>query len=140
LCPSGALGDNPDMPQLRFQEDACLQCSLCASVCPEDAITLKPQMDLSKAALSQKVVHEEEPYPCIECGKLFGVKSTIERIVDQLAGKHPMFASSDAGRMIRMCDDCRVNAQFHAENQPFAQGERPKVRTTDDYYSKRRDH
>ncbi|MEL6241832.1 MAG: 4Fe-4S binding protein [Pseudomonadota bacterium] len=140
LCPSGALGDNPDTPQLRFQEDACLQCSLCASVCPEDAITLKPQMDLSKAALSQKVVHEEEPYPCIECGKLFGVKSTIERIVDQLAGKHPMFASSDAGRMIRMCDDCRVNAQFHAENQPFAQGERPKVRTTDDYYSKRRDH
>lgn len=24
LCPSGALGDNPDKPQLRFQEDACL--------------------------------------------------------------------------------------------------------------------
>ena len=29
LCPSGALGDNPDLPQLRFQEDACLQCGLC---------------------------------------------------------------------------------------------------------------
>ncbi len=40
LCPSGALGDNPDMPQLRFQEDACLQCGLCANICPEDAITL----------------------------------------------------------------------------------------------------
>ena len=42
LCPSGALGDNPDLPQLRFQEDACLQCGLCTNVCPEQAITLVP--------------------------------------------------------------------------------------------------
>ena len=32
LCPSGALGDNPDLPQLRFQEDACLQCGLCRNI------------------------------------------------------------------------------------------------------------
>ena len=140
LCPSGALGDNPEMPQLRFQEDACLQCGLCANVCPESAITLTPRLDLTEDALRQTILHEEEPYACIECGKLFGVKSTVERIVAQLSGKHPMFATSDAGRMIRMCDDCRVNAQYHAEKQPFAQGERPKVRTTDDYLSKRRDH
>jgi ferredoxin len=35
LCPSGALGDNPDLPQVRFQEDACLQCGLCSNICPE---------------------------------------------------------------------------------------------------------
>ncbi|PRY23084.1 4Fe-4S dicluster protein [Aliiruegeria haliotis] len=140
LCPAGALGDNPDMPQLRFQEDACLQCGLCAHVCPEDAITLAPRMDLSDAALSQKVLHEEEPAACVECGKLFGVKSTIEKIAAKLEGKHSMFATGDAARMIRMCDDCRVQAQYHSENNPFAAGERPRVRTTDDYFSKRRDH
>ena len=140
LCPSGALGDNPDLPQLRFQEDACLQCGLCTNVCPEQAISLLPQMNLDDAALSQRVLHEEEPFACVECGALFGVKSTVERIVEKLEGKHSMFGNADAVRMIQMCDNCRVEAQFHRENNPMAGGERPRVRTTDDYYSKRKDH
>ncbi|SFO84747.1 4Fe-4S binding protein [Tranquillimonas alkanivorans] len=140
LCPSGALGDNPDLPQLRFQEDACLQCGLCANICPEDAIALEPRLNLADEALTQKVLHEEEPFACIECGTLFGVKSTVERIMEKLAGKHAMFATGDAARMIQMCDDCRVRAQYHSQNNPFAGPERRKPRTTDDYYSDRRDH
>lgn len=140
LCPSGALGDNPDMPQLRFQEDACLQCGLCANVCPEQAITLEPRMDLTDAALSQTVLNEEEPFACVECGSLFGVKSTVEKITEKLAGNHSMFANPQAARMIQMCDNCRVNAQYHMQNNPFAGGERPRPRTTDDYLSKRKDH
>ena len=140
LCPSGALIDNPDMPQLNFQEDACLQCGLCRSVCPEDAIALVPRLDLSDAALSQRVLNEEEPFACVECGALFGVKSTVERIMEKLAGSHPMFASSEQARMIQMCDDCRVQAQFHSTNNPFEGGERPRPVTTEDYFSTRKDH
>jgi ferredoxin len=140
LCPNGALLDNPDKPQLRFQEDACLQCGICETVCPENAITLQPQFDPTDAALSQRVLHEEEPFPCIECGKLFGVKSTIEKITEKLAGKHSMFQTGGAGRLIQMCDDCRVQAQYHSTNNPFAGAERPRPRTTDDYLSKRKDH
>lgn len=139
LCPSGALGDNPDLPQLRFQEDACLQCGLCANICPEDAITLAPQLNLTGAALEQRVLHEEEPFPCVECGTLFGVKSTIDRITDKLRN-HSMFADESKLRMIQMCDDCRINAQYHSANNPLAGAERPRPRTTDDYLSKRRDH
>ena len=138
LCPSGALGDNPDLPQLRFQEDACLQCGLCATICPEDAITYAPRLNLTDAALDQVVLHEEEPFACIECGSLFGVKSTVERVMEKLSG-HAMFGG-DKLRLIQMCDDCRVNAQYHSQDNPFAAGERPRVRTTDDYLSKRRDH
>lgn len=140
LCPSGALGDNPDRPQLRFQEDACLQCGLCVAVCPEDAITLQPRLDISGNALAQRVLKEEEPYACIECGRPFGVKSTIERIVARLEGQHSMFSNSDNARLIRMCDDCRVRAQYHGENAPFRMGERPRVRTTDDYLNDRKKH
>lgn len=138
LCPSGALGDNPDKPQLRFQEDACLQCGLCASICPEDAITYDTRLNLTDAALQQTVLNEEEPFACIECGALFGSKSAIDRITEKLRD-HAMF-SGDKLRMIQMCDNCRVEAQFHATDNPFAGGERPRVRTTDDYLSKRRDH
>lgn len=145
LCPSGALGDNPDLPQLLFQEDACLQCGLCATICPETAITLEPRMNLTETALSQVVLNEEEPFACVECGALFGVKSTIEKITEKLAGKHAMFATSDAARMIQMCDNCRIQAQYHSKDNPFALGEPRIPRTTDDYlkqtpYSKRRDH
>ena len=140
LCPAGALGDNDDKPQLRFQEDACLQCGLCANICSEKAITLQPRLNLGDAALSQTVLHEEEPFECIECGAAFGVKSTIERITEKLAGSHSMFQSNDAVKLIQMCDNCRIQAQFHAEDNPFQGGERPRVRTSDDYFSKRRDH
>ncbi|MDX8348450.1 4Fe-4S binding protein [Cognatiyoonia sp. IB215446] len=140
LCPSGALADNEDLPQLRFQEDACLQCGLCSNVCPESAITLEPRLNLTDAALTQIVLNEEEPFACVECGALFGVKSTIEKISEKLAGSHAMFANPEAARMIQMCDNCRIQAQYHSENNPFAGGERPRVRTTDDYFSDRKDH
>lgn len=139
LCPSGALGENEDRPQLRFQEDACLQCGLCANLCPENAITLDPRLDLTEAALTQRVLNEEDPFECVECGKAFGVKSTIERITEKLSS-HSMFASGDKLRMIQMCDDCRIVSQAHSKDSPFAGAERPRTRTTDDYLSKRRDH
>jgi ferredoxin len=133
LCPTGALGDNPDRPELTFREEACIQCGLCAGLCPETAITLVPRLDLSDAALRPRVLNEEEPFACVECGKLFGVKSTIERITEKLGGAHAMFRNPEQIRMIQMCDDCRVRAQFHSESAPFRFGERPRVRTTDDY-------
>jgi len=132
LCPSGALGDNPDRPQLRFQEDACLQCGLCSHICPENAITLVPQLDLSDAALSQTVLNEEEPFACIKCGVPFGVKSTIEKITAKLEG-HSMFAGSDKLAMVQMCDTCRVEAQYLSEDSPLRGNDRPRPRTTDDY-------
>jgi ferredoxin len=137
LCPPGALLDNPDSPELSFREEACLQCGLCVDTCPENAITLVPQLDLADSALSGRVLHQEEPFACIECGTLFGVKSTIDRITEKLAGIHPMFTDSDNARLIQMCDDCRIRAQSHSEGQPFYSRERTPPRTTDDYLAER---
>lgn len=132
LCPPGALGDNPEKPELSFRETACLQCGLCATICPENAIRLVPQLDLSDAALGARILHQEEPFACISCGKLFGVKSTIERIIEKLAGKHALFTESDNIRLIQMCDDCRVRAQYHSDAAPMFMRERPRPRTTED--------
>jgi ferredoxin len=138
LCPSGALLDNPDKPQLSFHEEACLQCGICVDTCPETAITLVPQLNLADSALSGRMLHDEEPFACIECGTLFGVKSTIDRITEKLAGKHSMFTNSDNARLIQMCDDCRIRAQSHSEGQPFFVRDRPRPRTTDDYLAERK--
>jgi ferredoxin len=132
LCPSGALVDNPDTPELRFQEDACLQCGICANGCPETAITLEPRFDPTPAALSPRILNSEPPFECVSCGAPFGVRSTVERITEKLAS-HSMFGNPEALRLVQMCDDCRIRAQFHDRNAPMAGGERPTVRTTADY-------
>ncbi len=133
LCPTGAIGDHSDRPEINFTENACIQCGICASTCPEDAISLIPRLNTNKDVLTARVLNYEEPFNCISCNRPFGVKSTIERIVKQLEGKHWMYKNSDKTKLVKMCDDCRVNAQYHHENSPFKFGEKPRTRTTDDY-------
>ena len=137
-CPTGALGDDPERPLLRFTEGACVQCGLCKATCPEKVITLKPQLDFRAATAMSRVLKEEEPFHCIHCGKPFGVKSTIERVMEKLAGQHWMYAHG-SGRLdvLKMCEDCRVVAVTAADFDPHGAPPRPSVRTTDDYLRER---
>ena len=137
-CPTGALGDDPERPTLRFSEDACVQCGLCRATCPEKVITLRPQLDFRAATASARLIKQEEPFHCIRCNKPFGVRSTIERVAAKLEGKHWMFQGS-AQRLdvIRMCEDCRVIAITEQEFDPYGAPPRPRARTTDDYLRER---
>jgi ferredoxin len=135
-CPTGALSDNPDRPMLRFTEDACVQCGLCKATCPEKVITLKPQIDFRAATASPRILKEEPPFCCVACGKPFGVKSTIERVVAKLEGKHWMYKDSKRLDVIKMCDDCRVAFVSEEGFDPYGPP-RPLARTTDDYLRER---
>jgi ferredoxin len=137
-CPTGALGDDPERPLLRFREDACVQCGLCKATCPEKVITLKPQIDFAAVTAPARVLNEEEPFSCIRCGKPFGVKSTIMAVSKKLEGRHWMYeAGSKRLDLIKMCDDCRVAVISEEEFDPHAAPPRPTLRTTDDYLRER---
>ncbi|WP_166015822.1 4Fe-4S binding protein [Chelativorans multitrophicus] len=138
-CPTGALSDSEDRPALYFSESACVQCGLCAATCPEQVITLVPQVDFQAWNAPRRAVKEEEPYNCIACGKAFGTRSTIERIVAKLEGKHWMFAGENAKRLdlVRMCDNCRVDAVMNEGFDPYQASPRPAPRTTEDYLQAR---
>ncbi len=136
-CPTGAMSDNAESPQLRFQEDACVQCGLCQNTCPESVITLEPRISFDDAAKIPAVVKEEEPYLCIRCQKPFGTKSSIEKIVQMLGEKHSMFQDSATTDRIRMCEDCRVIVQFEVGDNPLAGPAKRPVRTTEDYLRER---
>ena len=133
-CPTGALSDNPERAMLRFTESICVQCGLCEATCPEDAITLKPQLDFQAWNAPQRVLKEEDPFLCIGCGKPFGTKSTIERVVAKLEEKHWMFSGAHARRIdvVKMCEDCRVEAVVNESFDPHAVP-RPPIMTTEDY-------
>jgi ferredoxin len=137
-CPTGALGDDPDRPTLRFTEDACVQCGLCQATCPEKVISLVPQLDFRAGTAAARVLKTEEPFCCIRCGKPFGTRSTIERVAAKLEGKHWMFSGSTSRlEVLKMCEDCRVVAVTEDALDPYAAPARPHPRTTEDYLRER---
>jgi ferredoxin len=105
VCPTSALMDGQNAPQLRFVEKNCVQCGLCATTCPEDAIRLVPRMNLLETRKQTVVLNETQPFHCIRCSKPFGTLRMVETMLARLAS-HPAFAGN-LDRM-RMCGDCRV--------------------------------
>jgi ferredoxin len=104
-CPASALMDNADLPQLRFVEKNCVQCGLCETTCPEDAISLTPRLLLTDVARKPVVLNEAKPYHCIRCSKPFGTLQMIDNMVSKLS-LHGAFAGNID--RIKMCSDCRV--------------------------------
>ena len=93
----------------------------------------------SDAISAARVLKQEEPFPCIRCGKPFGVKSTIERVVAKLERKHWMYQNSPSRLdVIKMCEDCRVAVVTEEGFDPNGAPGRPKPRTTDDYLRERK--
>ena len=136
-CPTGALRDDPERPTLRFVEDACVQCGLCQATCPEKVISLKPQLDFRAATASSRLIKQEEPFECVRCSKPFGVKSSVERVLAKLEGKHWMYKGS-AQRLdvIKMCENCRVAVMSETDFDPYG-APRANPRTTEDYLRER---
>ncbi len=104
-CPASALMDSTTLPQLRFVEKNCVQCGLCATTCPEDAIQLLPRLLLTPQWNQPVIKHESTPFCCIRCAKPFGSLQMINNMLAKMGG-HPAFA----GHLdrLRMCADCRV--------------------------------
>ncbi len=112
VCPTRALSDAGDKPELSFTEDLCVQCGLCAKACPEQAISLESRYLFDwDARRKPRVLNEEAPFHCIKCGKPFATQSVIGRMVEKLSGHH-MFQSEASLARLKMCGDCRVVDMF----------------------------
>ena len=133
-CPAGALGDNEDKPLVSFTENSCVQCGLCRTICPENAISLEPRYNFEKSALSPVVLHEDTPLECSSCGKPFGSKAAIDKVIGILAGKNPMFQTSEQMALLKMCEACRIESMAAAGGDPMTMGRVPRVMTADDVF------
>ena len=132
-CPTSALRDHGERPMLKFVEDLCVQCGLCQTTCPEQVVSLEPRAVFGLDRQAEVVLKEEPPAICIRCAKPFGVKSSIDKVLRQLEGRHWMFTDPAITDRIRMCADCRIVAQTRHSLDPYAGPARPTTRTTDDY-------
>ena len=117
-CPGNALQDSSEKPMLSFIEANCLQCGICVNTCPEVAMTITPRLLLDKEQRKKpQVLHEEQAFCCISCGKPFATQSGITTILKKLSG-HSMFADERALNRLKMCDDCRVKDMMEDPSTP----------------------
>jgi len=116
VCPTGALSAGNDHPLLFFAETDCHQCGLCSEACPEDAVQLLPRINCDKDnRQSPEVLHEAEPFTCIECGVPFAAPAMIKHLEAKLAG-HWMYSSDRQIRRLRMCRACRTRDALLAKD------------------------
>jgi len=112
VCPSSALTDGGDLPQLNFTEWNCVQCGLCELACPEHVIARAPRFVYDpEVRRATRTLNEDKAVCCVACGKPFATQRLIDRMTDKLSG-HWMFQSDEARRRLQMCQDCRVNDMF----------------------------
>ncbi|MEJ7687521.1 MAG: 4Fe-4S binding protein, partial [Variovorax sp.] len=114
-CPASALQDNQNAPQLRFIEKNCVQCGLCETTCPENAVSLVPRLLAAPERKQAVVLNEAKPWACVRCSKPFGTQKAIEAMLGKLAG-HAMF-QGEALERLKMCSDCRVIDLYSAKNE-----------------------
>jgi ferredoxin len=122
-CPSSAVMDTPNAPQLRFVEQNCVQCGLCATTCPENAITLVPRMAFGETRKQTVVLNESQPFHCICCSKPFGTVHMIENMLSRLS-QHSAFAGNLD--RLKMCGDCRVIDMMQPEGELAVPLRRPR--------------
>ncbi|MGJ9417631.1 4Fe-4S binding protein [Massilia sp. CMS3.1] len=122
-CPSSAIMDTPNAPQLRFVEQNCVQCSLCVNTCPEDAITLVPRMAFGETRKQTVVLNESQPFHCIRCSKAFGTLHMIENMLSRLSGHSAFAGNLDR---LKMCGDCRVKDMMQPEGELAVPLRRPR--------------
>ncbi|HEY9055679.1 MAG TPA: 4Fe-4S binding protein [Aurantimonas sp.] len=132
-CPADALRDNPDKPQLRFVEAACVQCGICAATCPETAISLEARYNFAPTVMQPVTLNEDEPAECIRCGTPFAARGMLDKVKEKLGGTHWMFQSEERVALLQMCENCRLEALAADGGDPFAIAHRSRIRTTDDY-------
>lgn len=118
VCPASALQSGGGEPVLKFIESNCVQCGACEEACPEDVIRLEPRMDYDRNAARQpRVVKEDEPVYCEDCGKAFGTRSMIRAIAAKLED-HWMYQTGPDRNLFRLCGDCRAKRMFSPGKAP----------------------
>ncbi len=119
VCPAGALLAGGETPALKFIEANCVQCGICVRACPETAVTLESRLHFGYNIVNKvRVLKQEAPFRCIDCGKPFATKSMIAKMTQQLQG-HWMFEKPDALNRLKMCGDCRVKDMFDQDDMLY---------------------
>jgi ferredoxin len=112
VCPTHAFRFDETEQTLSFKQIDCVACGLCELVCPENVISLRPELRLDADALDYQVLVRDETIRCAKCDKPYINKRALAAVEAKLL-KVPKMAEVFGGSrssLLRMCPDCRAVA------------------------------
>ncbi|BCX79980.1 4Fe-4S dicluster domain-containing protein [Campylobacter sp. 19-13652] len=114
-CNVGALIADKKDNSIKFNASICTACGYCESSCAEPgAIEVRTgELRLAPASFEFIKLASDELFACIECGKEFATKKSIEKIASIML---PHFgADSLKARTLYCCGECKAKIMFEAQ-------------------------
>lgn len=111
-CNTNALINSKNNFSLLLNPSLCTACGFCLDVCPEQVISM-PLLGygLNNDFLSYSIKASDEPFACIECGKIFASTKSINKVKSVM---QPIFANDPIKmKTILCCSDCKVKVMFN---------------------------
>jgi len=110
-CPTGALtvssSGGTEAYQLLFRHEACVACSRCVGVCPEECLRLERVLELDKLDAPATVLFEDVMVRCSECGSLVGSRAMLDNIRDKMIA-----AGQFSPDRFELCPACKIGVPF----------------------------
>lgn len=112
VCPTHAFRLDEPTSSLQFNHFACVACGLCETLCPENVISLHPEVVFTREALDYRTVVRDEMVGCLKCGKPFVNQKSLDAILAKVLQLGPLMDafSGERRNLLRMCPDCRAVA------------------------------
>ena len=104
-CRTGALTTDGQNYSLSHTPARCVSCGICVTVCPENALAMEPGLSLKDTFFNERLIAQNEPASCKGCGKIFGTRKSLEKVISILSARG-MWDSADD--LLEYCDNCRV--------------------------------
>ena len=110
-CNVNALFPREEDYSLRFNASLCTTCGYCITSCPENVMELKRDgIALNPSYFKSREIAKDEPFLCVECGKPFSTKKSIDKVVGMLG---VAFANDPKKlKTLQCCADCKVRVMF----------------------------
>lgn len=108
-CKTGALLADKENLTLSYIAGQCVGCGVCVSTCPEKALTMANVEEVDAHYFEQQLLAQAEPARCQGCGKVYGSKKSLDRVLQILTARESLDTEH-----FHYCSECRVVKLFEA--------------------------
>lgn len=110
-CNTKALISSKDNFSLLLNPILCTACGYCIDNCPEKCMEMPlGGIELESSFFNYNTKAKDEPFKCVECGKIFASAKSIKKVQELIA---PKFGNDEVKkRTLLCCSDCKVRVMF----------------------------